>query len=154
MTDDGVDGGEQEARRAWTWFPTPAGAVRRDRVRDISLERVDGDFEGGHTSMWFVRLHGEGLADDERLRPTFFDADELCRWIDEVFPGAAFALLPPSVVTDAPGWAPPAEPEVRFLGGHRLSDAIRTIGDGLAGGNAYEPDQGYRPPPGAPPRAI
>jgi len=32
--------------------------------------------------------------------------------------------------------------------GHRIADAIREVGDGLAGQNPYEPPQGYRPPPG------
>lgn len=145
-----------EPQRAWTWFPTPEGGVRREDVRSFSLERVDGDFKDGRTSRWTIQLHGASLDEGVRLRPVFFDPAELCEWIDQVFPGAAFTALPPSVITDAPGWSAPEPVAVRAAGpfGHGTTDAIRVIGNGLMGGNAYEPDQGYRPPPGAAPRHI
>ncbi|MEO6501052.1 MAG: hypothetical protein ABIQ09_03990 [Jatrophihabitantaceae bacterium] len=145
-----------EPQRAWTWFPTPGGGVRREDVSSFSLERTDGDFKGGWTSMWTIQLHGPAIGEGVRLRPVFFDPAEVCGWVDNVFPGAAFTLLPPPVITEAPGWSAPEPAAVRAVGafGHGSADAIRTIGDGLSGGNAYEPDQGYRPPPGAPPRRI
>lgn len=150
---------EHDLRRAWTWFPTADGAVARSAVLSFSLERIDGEFKGGHASQWTVTLHGPELGDGVVLRPRFHDPHELCAWIDLVFPGASFALLPPGVVAESPDWVPPADPlpeGVRAVGqfGSGTADAIREIGDGLAGGNAYEPDQGYRPPPGAPPRMI
>lgn len=145
--------GRDEA--GWPWLPISDGALRRDLVNSVRLERTDGDFKGGYKSMWTIvvttALHGDGLP----LRPVFFDAVELCKWVDLVFPGAAFGLLPPRVVTDSPESAATFEGEgKRYAYGSKITDAIRTIGDGLAGGNQYEPAQGYRPPPGAPPVAV
>ena len=121
----------------WPWFPTHGGGVRRSEVTSFAVERVDGEFKGGHGQAFTVTLIGPNLGEDVKLRPMFFDPQELCTWVDMVFPGAAFTLLPPAVVTEAPDWVEPAAPEgVRFAFGHKPADAIRTIGDGLASGNS------------------
>lgn len=139
-------------RGVWPWFPTNQGGVRRSEVTSFEVERTDGDFKGGHKSAFTIRLVGPNLGEDVKLRPMFFGPQELCEWVDMVFPGASFTLMPPSVVTEAPDWVEPevpAAPEgVRFATGNQVAGAIRTIGDGLAGGNSYEPNQGYHPPPG------
>lgn len=140
----------------WLWFPTHKGGVRRAQVESFVVERVDGDFKDGARSMWSIRLLGPTLEEGVMLRPRFTDPLELCQWIDRVFPGASFELLPPPVITESPDWVSTAAeregaPEgIRGITafGHRPSDAIREIGDGLSGGNAYEPPQGYKPPPG------
>lgn len=140
----------------WLWFPTHEGGVRRTAVESFAVERVDGEFRGGAHSMWTIRLLGATLGDGVMLRPTFDNPVEVCQWVDRVFPGSSFELLPPRVITDSPDWVSPSVegklgPEAsRAVGpfGHRISDAIREIGDGLSGGNAYEPPQGYIPPPG------
>ena len=140
---------------AWTWLPTSNGALHRSRVIALVVERVDGAFKEGATSMWTLYVRTIDEAEAVPLRPHFVDAAELCAWVDRVFPGAAFTLLPPAVVAEAASYAPPeAGDDLRLAFGSKATDAIRVIGNGLAGGNSYEPDQGYRPPPGAAPRMI
>jgi hypothetical protein len=39
-------------------------------------------------------------------------------------------------------------------GAGEVATSIRTILGGMGGGDAYQPDDDYRPPAGAPPRAI
>lgn len=138
----------------WLWFPTNKGGVRRSEVTSFEVERTDGEFKGGHRSSFTIRLFGPNLGDGVTMRPLFFGPQQLCEWVDMVFPGAAFSLLPPPVVLEAPDWEAPEQPAlaagVRAVGhfGHGPADAIRVIGGGLAGGNSYEPAQGYHPPPG------
>lgn len=134
----------------WSWLPTLEGALRREEVTSFTVKRIDGDFKGGHKSLWSIYVITAAHDEPVRLRPHFFDPVELCIWVDRVFPGSAFELLPPSVITDAPQLKAASEgQETRNLfAGGKPSDAIRIIGDGLAGGNDYEPPQGYHPPPG------
>lgn len=143
--------------KRWAWLPTSGGAVHRDTVTSFDVERTDGDFKGGSRSMWLVRVFVAYAEEPTTLRLQFFDASELCDWVDKVFSGAAFTLIPPAVVTESPDWvepeAPPQGARALFYGGS-IKDAIREVGDGLAGGDSYTPPQGYRPPPGASPIAI
>lgn len=141
----------------WTWLPTSSGAVRRSLVLSMYVERQDGEFEEGATSIWFVHVHTAVDEEPIRLRPVFYDASELRWWVDQVFPGACFGLLPPDVASEteaevsapneaflAARWVPDAGPGP----GGRLAAQIRAIGEGMYGGDAYTPPQGYRPPPG------
>lgn len=137
--------------RAWSWLPTLDGALRRDAVWSVSVERFDGEFEDGN-HLWAVEVKTAPDAEPVRLRPNFFDADELSWFVDQVFPGAAFSLLPPDALAEASGTGGPDKK--RKLSGRDAATIIRTIGEGLGRGDAYVPDQGYRPPPGAAPRMI
>jgi hypothetical protein len=136
------DGLPVRADAGWPWLPTLDGAIRRGLVTSFTVERIDGDFKGGHKSLWTIHVKTAVQSEAVQLRPVFSDADELCSWVDLVFPGSAFALLEPSVVTGD------SHPAVSSEGGHRrygfkdIADAIRALGDGLAGGNAYEPEHG------------
>jgi len=119
-------------------------------VTSFRVERTDGDFKGGHKAMWHVFVTTLGLDEPVRLRPSFFEAVELCWFVDQVFPGSAFTLMPPDVVSDGPDTLPESQLDARprFIDSKQLADIIRSIGEGMGGGDAYVPPQGYRPPPG------
>ena len=143
------------------WLPTHDGAIHRGTVTRFHVERVDGGFTGGAKSAWTIHVSTTSTPEPVALRLLFTDIDLLCEFVDTVFPGAAFTVLPPGVVTDSPDHRPADHtgPGVRFAvsgggTGANVAGAIRAILGQLGGGNAYEPDQGYHPPPGAPPRAI
>lgn len=115
----------------------------------LSVERSDGDFEDGHKSIFFLHVRTAPDAEPVTLRPYFFDIQELNAWVDKVFPGASFGLLPPKVLTATQ--SSPARPlgDGPWGTGTGVSGAIRVIGDGMASGNEYEPPHGP-PPPGGP----
>lgn len=142
MTEDIASvSGASEARYC-TFLPTINGAIRRDLVTSVRFERIEGDFKGGATNSWRVVVTVEGVEDPVSLRPLFFDPSEFARFVDQAFPGAYFALLPP---LDLEGHLGASVPEgARAAGGTGTADAIRTVGDGLAGGNPYEPFQDTR----------
>ena len=140
----------------WTWLPTVDGALRRSEVLSVHIERQDGNFKNQATSMWTVHVRTSIEAEPIRLRPVFFDGAELRWWMDRVFPGACFEILPPDLVPDE---TEHVEPEgvllaTRWVGtpvpgpGGRLGSQLRGIGDGMIRGDSYVPPQGYRPPPG------
>src|SRR5262245_14973518 len=91
-----------KAGQDWTWLPSADVAVRRERVRSMTVERLDGAFKGGYKCMWLVRVTIEGEADPVVLRPRFFHPADLSDWVDAVFPGAVFGALPPAVLREAP----------------------------------------------------
>jgi hypothetical protein len=136
----------------WSWLPISDGALRRDLVTSFAVKRIDGPFKEGHTSLWTIEVttavHDEPVA----LRLQFFDHRELCDWVDQVFPGAVFSLLPPRIVEESESFqlqdAPQGE-SVRGLDAKSLAQVLRDIGNGMAGGAAYEPLHG-NPPPGGP----
>lgn len=142
MTEDIAPVPDAAEGRYCTFLPTIDGAIRRDLVTSVRIERIDGDFKGGATSSWRVVVTAEGADDPISLRPLFFNPSEFARFVDQAFPGAYFALLPP---LELEGHLETSVPEsARAAGGTGTADAIRTVGDGLAGGNAYEPFQDTR----------
>jgi hypothetical protein len=131
------------------WLPTSDGAVRHDRVSAVSIDRIDGEFEGGSGHVWLINVTVDGREDPVTLRPQFTDAAELVEFVDSVFPGAFFRELPPNVIAETL-----AGTGQRREAQGQVSGAIRQILGQLSGGNSYEPNQGYRPPPGAAPQII
>jgi hypothetical protein len=136
---------ESNSGRYWGWLPTANGAIRRDSVTSMRIERVDGQFQGGATSSWTIVVTTTASSDEISLRPLFLDPIGLATFVDLAFPGAAFELLPPS---DIAAVLPQEEGDegMRFLSdrGAHLADIIRSIGEGLGGGDAYEPFGGQR----------
>jgi hypothetical protein len=134
----------------WPWLPTEDGAIRRESVLSVHVERHDGSVRDGAETVWrvFVRTSHGGVP--VLLRPTFPEPGLLRWWMDRVFPGACFEILPPDAVVGPGG---ENSENLRPLSvppgiGSRVATQIRQIGEGLMGGDAYTPPQGYRPPPG------
>lgn len=97
---DGVDELDESS-----WFqpaaflPTHQGGLRADAVQTYRVEVTAGQYKGGQDRAYTVTVT---VADGEEvaLRPLFLDRDELCRWLDLVFPGSAFTTSPPRFLTD------------------------------------------------------
>lgn len=136
--------------RYWSWLPTINGAIRRDSVISMAVESIEGAFKDGATTMWRVSVRTTFNDEPVTLRPQFFDPLELVQWVDQVFLGACFTLLPPDDIekklraTDDEG-APEAVRNILPPGrGSTTATIIRTIGEGLGGGDSYEPFTGIR----------
>jgi hypothetical protein len=141
--------------RGWAWLPTLNGALRRELVTAVTVQRIDGDFKGGYKAMWTLHVNVSSQTELVELRPHFFEASELTSWIDRVFPGASFGLLAPKVISEGPQRSVPVEDtQVMYVSGATIANAIREIGEGLAGGDdGYQIDAARHPLPGAPPIA-
>jgi hypothetical protein len=125
------------------WLPTAeGGGVRRATVHSFTVARVDGKFQGGSRSSWTITVHTTARDEPVPLRPVFLDAEQLCAFVDAVFPGAAYALLPPAVVTDSPDWDAAALAQARALGptATQAAAAIKMIIEGALGGDTYTPE--------------
>lgn len=129
---------------ALSWLPTmDGGALRRSTVTSFRVERLDGEFKSGSKSSWTIRVQTAQSDDPVSLRPIFLSAAELCEFVDAVFPGAVFTLLPPNAVTESPDWEPPTAPEgVRQLGptATQAAAAINQIIEAALAGDAYTPE--------------
>jgi hypothetical protein len=141
--------------RPASWLPTHDGAVHRSTVTAFSVQRVDGDFKNEARSQWMIQVSTSQSPEPVDLRLAFYDVGDLCEFVDGVFPGAVFKLQPPRVVTESPEWGDRKdEPRYAQSRSGTIATAIREILEGMGGGDAYVPDQGKRPPPGADPVAI
>jgi hypothetical protein len=81
------------------FLPTHDGGLRAAEVQSFRVEVTKGEFKGGSDRAYTVTVtvaHGEEVG----LRPMFLDREELCRWLDLVFPGSAFTTAPPRLLTD------------------------------------------------------
>lgn len=137
---------ERPIPRYLTFLPTHNGGVRRDLVQSFEIETIDGSFKGGATAAWIIRMVVDGVSEPINLRPVFLDSELLIEFIDNVFPGASFDLLPPEGLRPE-GAEVQEEPGVRRLGvahGIAVAGQIRDIGRGFGAGDAYEPFKGIR----------
>ena len=107
------------------------------------VERVDGQFKNGATSSWTIVVTTVSGEEPITLRPLFFDATELASFVDQTFPGACFSLLPPTSIAEAMPQHEATE-GVRAISGQDMAEIIRTIGEGMGQGDAYEPFSGQR----------
>lgn len=124
-----------------SWLPTmDGGGLLRASVRSFAVTRVDGEFQDGSKSSWTVQVNTTWSDEPVTLRPIFLNAADLCEFVDAVFPGAVYRLLPPDVVTESPDWKLQADQRNFGPTARQAAAAIKYIIETALSGDAYTPE--------------